>query len=62
MISRSPWWSGTVTPDHDFLTFGFVWLVNPLLNKGAGPGSGFFCFGFLSSLPRRVLSFAMLFS
>ncbi|EEX16909.1 hypothetical protein CSE45_3914 [Citreicella sp. SE45] len=49
-------------PDQAFFPFGFVSIVRPLLKDGAGAGSAFFCFGFLSSRPRRLLPFAMVFS
>jgi hypothetical protein len=49
-------------PAQAFFAFGTVSMVNPLLKEGAGTGLVFFCFGFLSSLPRRLLPFAISFS
>jgi hypothetical protein len=49
-------------PVQAFLAFGDVSMLKPLLNEGDGTGLVFFCFGFLSSLPRRLLPFAISFS
>ncbi|WCR05450.1 hypothetical protein [Paracoccus saliphilus] len=49
-------------PDQFFLGFGFVPIFKLVLNEGTGAVSVFFCFGFFSSLPRRLLPFAMSFS
>lgn len=60
-----PAWIGNrpaKNPVQVFLAFGDVSMLKPLLNEGNGTGLVFFCFGFLSSLPRRLLPFAILFS